>query len=92
MSQHYLEGITPNGNVTILVGWDRPLSYFFMVIESQQLDEPLYSNLYEVDPASLTLEYFQQVLERFNIKNISLQPEHQSGLYEQLIKDRERNI
>lgn len=92
MSQHYLDGITPNGIVTILVGWDRPLSYFFMVIESPQQDEPMYSNLDEDDPASLTLEHFQQVLERFNIKNISLQPKHPSGLYEKLIKDRERNI
>ncbi|PQQ33670.1 hypothetical protein C6H68_22080 [Photorhabdus luminescens] len=61
-----------------------------MVIESHEQDEPLYSNLYEDDPASLTLEHFQSVLERFNIHNISLNPGHKSGLYETLISDSDR--
>ncbi|MFW5400295.1 hypothetical protein V2A85_11360 [Yersinia sp. 1252 StPb PI] len=89
MSQHWLDGETPKGTVEVLVGWDQPLAYFFMVIESSNHDEPLYSNLYEDDPASLTLEYFQSVLERFSIKNISLEPGHESGLYELLISDRD---
>lgn len=82
MSQYWLDGEVPNGRVEVLVGWDQALAYFFIVIESREQDEPLYSNLYEADPASLTLEHFQSFLERFNIHNISLNPGHKSRLYE----------
>lgn len=88
MSQHKLKGETPNGTVEVLLGWDQPMSWFFMVIEPEA-DEPLYSNLYEPEPERLTLEHFQTVLERFNIVNISLKPDHESRLYEKLMADRE---
>jgi hypothetical protein len=29
------------------MGWDRPLQGYFMVIESEADDEPVYSNLYD---------------------------------------------
>ncbi|NQD63733.1 hypothetical protein HP459_20370 [Enterobacter sp. CM29] len=63
------------------------MKWFFMVIEGDQ-DEPLYSNLYESSPETLTLKHFQTVLERFSIRNISLEPGHNSGLYEKLMKDK----
>lgn len=90
MSQHWLEGITATSSVKVLIGWDQRLAYFFMVIESGSDDEePLYSNLYEHDPANLTLEHFQKVLERFGIDNISLEPGHELKLYEKLMADKE---
>ncbi|BBW89469.1 hypothetical protein THOKLE017_P30060 (plasmid) [Klebsiella pneumoniae] len=89
MSQYKLTGETPGGPVLILVGWDNPMSWFFLVIMKSEDDEPLYSNLYEKSPHRLDLPYFQSVLERFGIQNISLSPGHHSGLYEKLIADRE---
>lgn len=62
----------------------------FLVIEPES-DEPLYSNLYEQHPESLDLAHFQNVLERFGIKNINLSPGHESGLYELLQSDRVAN-
>lgn len=88
MSQYQLKGDTPNGKLNVLIGWDEPMSWFYMVIEADnEVDEPLYSNLYEAQPEALTLEHFGQVLKRFNIKNISLAPEHESGLYNMLMRD-----
>lgn len=87
MSQYRLKGETPSGAVNVLLGWDEPMHWFFMVIESDA-DEPLYSNLDEAEPESLTLDHFQRVLNRFNITNISLLPNHNSGLYEKLHDDR----
>lgn len=49
MSQHRLTGLTPGGKVDVLLGWDSPMSWFFLVIEPES-DEPLYSNLYEQHP------------------------------------------
>lgn len=88
MSQYVLTGTTPTGRVDVLLGWDEPLNWFFMVIDPDA-DEPLYSNLDEEEPESLTLDYFQGVLDRFNITNISLLPGHASGMYEKLMSDRE---
>ena len=88
MSQYRLNGETPNGMVEVLLGWDEPMNWFFMVIEPDA-DEPLYSNLDEAEPESLTLDHFQRVLDRFNITNISLLPGHASGMYEKLMSDRE---
>ncbi|WP_233983691.1 hypothetical protein [Pectobacterium versatile] len=88
MSQHRMEGNTAKGRVEILIGWDQPLAYFFMVIEPD-LDPPLYSNLDESDPASLTPAHFQTVLDRFGITDVSLRPGHASGLYEILMTDRD---
>ncbi|ENH9310781.1 hypothetical protein AZ026_005378 [Klebsiella pneumoniae] len=42
MSQHRLTGLTPGGKVDVLLGWDSPMSWFFLVIEPES-DEPLYS-------------------------------------------------
>jgi len=88
MSQHWLTGNTPNGSVEILIGWDEPLQWFHMTLEPDA-DEPLYSNLYEPNPHSLTLADFQKVLDRYGITNISLHPNHPDGLYELLEDDRQ---
>lgn len=49
MSQHYLKARTNEGiEVLVTTGWDRPLGYFFLVVEPLDGDhEPLYSNLYD---------------------------------------------
>ncbi len=55
MSQYRLTGKSASRSYELLVGWDTPLSRFFLVIEPE-LDEPVYSNIYEKDPSSLTLD------------------------------------
>ncbi|MFM1001302.1 hypothetical protein WFK94_20920 [Yersinia enterocolitica] len=87
MSRYILDGITSNGcRIEILLGWDRVLDYFFLVIEPDR-DPPLYSNLDENDFASLSLEYFQSVLDRFGVTNVSLNLGHRDKLYEKLMKE-----
>lgn len=77
MSRHYFETVHNGFPVTVVLGWDRPLRYFFMVIEkSPQLidgatkvedEEFLYSNLDENDPFSRGLDYYREVLHQFQI-------------------------
>lgn len=86
MSNHRRAGHVRNGQpVTVIAGWDRPLAYFFMVIEDAD-ENLLYSNLDEADPASLTLGYFQRVLDRFGIADVSLRP-GTTGLYEKIMEE-----
>ena len=74
MSQHYFETQHEGKPVTVVMGWDRPLQGFFMVIEkaSDTEDEYLYSNL---DDEALfpfmglppTLEHFLATLKTFGL-------------------------
>ena len=72
MSHYRRAAHVRNGQpVTVSAGWDRPLAYYFMVIEDAD-ENLLYSNLDEADPVGLTLDYFQRVLDRFGIADVSL--------------------
>jgi hypothetical protein len=56
MSQHIFRGRTSSGQlVEILCGWDRPLQYHHLTIETVCLnpdeDRVIYTNLQERDPA-----------------------------------------
>lgn len=53
--------------ITITMGWDRPLQYFFMVIEGDD-DEPLWSNLDQPEAFQKDLELYKKVLHDFNFK------------------------
>lgn len=86
MSHYRRAAHVRNGQpVTVSAGWDRPLAYFFMVIEDAD-ENLLYSNLDEANPASLTLAYFQRVLDRFGIADVSLRP-GTTGLYETIMEE-----
>ncbi|MGL6262150.1 hypothetical protein [Vibrio sp. WXL103] len=63
MSQH----IFKHQQFEVLCGWDRRLQGFFLVIESDAQDEPMYSNLYEDNPHPTTFVPFEAVLKRFGI-------------------------
>lgn len=77
MSRHYFETTYKDHPVTVLLGWDRPLGHYFLVIEKQVNfvdpdvtgfdDQYLYSNLYESNPFGLSLEHFKAVLHRLKI-------------------------
>jgi hypothetical protein len=47
MSQHYFHTKHNNTEITVLMGWDRPLQGYFMVIsdKNKRGDEYIYSNL-----------------------------------------------
>jgi hypothetical protein len=53
-----------SNNKTALTGWDRPLQYFFLVIEER--DRTIYSNLDEANPA-LSIEKVFEVLSMFGM-------------------------
>ncbi len=77
MSQHYFETHHKGFPITVMLGWDRPLCYFFMTIRKpaelidsamQVEDEDfLYSNLHEEDPFGHGLDYYRAVLGHFRI-------------------------
>lgn len=69
MSQHEYISTYQGRPVRVLMGWDRPLQGFFMVIdETQNLsDEYVYSNLEEEVPHPKSLEPFIQKLQELGI-------------------------
>lgn len=59
MTQRILETSVGEQRIKVLMGWDRPLQYHFMVIEREGKRDPLYSNL--DDPSAGlhgSLQYF----------------------------------
>lgn len=77
MSQHYFETSHKGFPITVILGWDRPMQHFFLLIRKpaeleddtiEVLDENfLYSNLYEADQFGHDLDYYRAVLRRFRI-------------------------
>lgn len=74
MSQHYYDTQTSSGrNVQVLMGWDRPLQQFFLVVEDmdqsdEEQDPHLYSNLDDAGSLGLTdLGYFLNKLKELGI-------------------------
>jgi hypothetical protein len=68
MGQHIHRTKIDNKTVTIRAGWDRPLQQFFMVIELDDEDGMLYSNL-DDDAAQgcLDFKYFERTLTEFGL-------------------------
>ena len=70
MSRHYFDTFHKGFSVTVLLGWDRPMNYFFLVIEKPteliddtmkvESDDFLYSNLHESDPFNHDLDYYRR--------------------------------
>ncbi len=72
MSQHRFKTSYKAQPVEILMGWDRPLQGFFLVIQDlSDENEPIYSNLddenLEPDGLSRDLGYFQNKLKQLGI-------------------------
>lgn len=77
MSQHCFETHHKGFPITVMLGWDRPLRYFFMTIRkpAELIDNTmkvededfLYSNLHEEDPFGHSLDYYREVLGHFHI-------------------------
>lgn len=90
MSQHWFDVKSNQGMVEVMLGWDAPLQWFHMCIDIciDTAENPLYTNLAEPDPYSVTPEYLQSVLDRFGITDIQIRP-GTTGLYEELLKDKQ---
>lgn len=79
MSQHYFATTYQVRPITVLMGWDRPLGCFFLVIEfngddqsvesgcADEEDGLLYSNLNDRDAWRKPLSYYRDKLAQFGI-------------------------
>lgn len=88
MSQHVFKTTLDGEPVSVLLGWDRPLAYFFLVVE--QLSEKndgiyLYSNLDDPGAVNCSLDYFRQKLSELGISV----PE---SMFIEAESDRKRNV
>ena len=94
MSQHYFETSHKGFPITVVLGWDRPMQHFFLLVRKpaeleddtiQVLDENfLYSNLYEEDPFGHDLDYYREILQRLQI-NVP------DSMFGEVKRDAERN-
>lgn len=94
MSRHYFDTSHKGFPITVVLGWDRPMNYFFLtikkppeLIDSTMMAEDedfLYSNLHESDPFDHDLDYYRGVLRHFHI----LVPE---SMFIEVQRDCERN-
>lgn len=76
-----------HGKNLILTGWDRPLQYFFLVIEDmtdEDSDDYIFTNLNLPNPA-MTLEQIKDVLSKENIAA-------PATLFTDLATDKENNV
>lgn len=72
MSQHFFDSSYQGQPVVILMGWDRPLQGFFLVVEFVEQDGFVYSNLEDWDlyfcgGFSSSVEYFERKLEALGL-------------------------
>ncbi len=69
MSQHHFFTLHHDKKTHILLGWDKPLQGFFLVIEKEDdIDNPFWSNLDIKDSHPKKLDTFIMILKNMNIK------------------------
>ena len=99
MSQHYFDTMHEGSRVLVLMGWDRPLAHYFMIIERnppgyiEDDDEDgasddgciLYSNLDDHNA-------FRQGLADFKIKLAEFGIQVPGSMFEQVERDQALNI
>ena len=71
MSQHTFKTTRDGEPICVLMGWDRPLAYFFLVVERLAMtdDENAYLYLYLDDPGAIdcSLDYYRSKLVELGI-------------------------
>lgn len=95
MSRHCFDTSHKGFPIIVVLGWDRPMQYFFLTIEkpaeliddAMQVEDDrfLYSNMHETDPFGHDLDYYREVLRHFQI----IVPE---SLFREVQSDAERNV
>lgn len=69
MSQHHFYTIHENQKTHVLMGWDRPLQGYFMVItKGKESNDPFWSNLYQEESHPKTIVPYTTLLEQLSIK------------------------
>lgn len=69
MSQHHFYTIHQDQKTHVLMGWDRPLQGYFMVItKGKECIEPFWSNLSQEESHPKTIMPYIAVLDQFSIK------------------------
>ncbi|SSW73803.1 hypothetical protein AVE30378_06150 [Achromobacter veterisilvae] len=66
MSRHYFDTVHKGFPITVVLGWDRPMNYFFLFIEkpTELIDD---TAKVESDPFNHDLDYYRVVLCHFQI-------------------------
>jgi hypothetical protein len=71
MSQHVINKRVEGINLRVQMGWDTPTSCYYLVIENidanNDVDRYLYSNLYETNPATISLDGNVKTCKKFGI-------------------------
>lgn len=90
MSQHIYPSSYKGLPITILMGWDRPLQGFFMVIELEEAEGLIYSNL--DDPKLIPFGGLPDSLEHFSEKLDELGLSVPQAMIEQIELDAAANV
>lgn len=86
MSQHQYSTRDENGvSITVIMGYDRPLDHYFLLVEVDGLDDPIYCNLYDTGPFNRPLEYYRDKLDELGLSI-------PSGMFAAVERDRRENI
>lgn len=71
MSQHILKTSLDGQPVQVQMGWDSPMKWYYLVVSpvdaDGELNDPIYSNLYETDAKSKDLQYYLGVCANLGI-------------------------
>ncbi len=84
MSQHKYKTCLEKQEVTVLMGWDRPLQYFYLVIDANDSD-PVWSNLDLRNPYQNDLTLYKKVLNQHGITV----PEQ---MFSEILQDKELDV
>jgi hypothetical protein len=94
MSQHRIVTTYQGEPVTVLMGYDRPLKYYFLVVERDVAEDRdddragstmIYSNLNERDAFKKDLAYYRAKLSELGIEVLTT-------MFEQIARDGDRNV
>lgn len=90
MSQHCYHSTYQGQPITILMGWDRPLQGFFMVIHEEEKEDYVYTNL--EDPTLFSFGGFPHSLDHFQQKLIELRLSVPAQMIQEIKKDAVANM
>lgn len=85
MSQHIVRSCFQGKPVSVMLGWDRPLGHYFLVIAEEDADDPIYSNLDQPNAYDMTVEDLQAVL-------VDHQIDVPAVMFEQIQLDRQNRV
>lgn len=92
MSQHIYNTTRKGSKVQVLMGWDRPLGGFFLVVEDLQTDDDcyLYSNL--EDPTLVYCNGLPRNIAYFQVKLVELGLHVPDQMIQEIINDQKNNV